>query len=356
MKDVVAAFQAEHYVPLAGKLLADTLRDLAKEAAAAPCVAAVESAMENAARRQQEAGLPPAAYLSISVLYTAMYFGEPKLRLDFYSSEWPVTDPFYSEYIDAAWLFVHWRFHEDALTEAAKNQRTWVRSAHLESLRWQSVRLLAYGLYTKLKYWLQDLAASPALGALRREDEFYILFGEYQDWQGAVFALLPPIDIFNCSTDDSLRFRTYEKCRYHKKTFTRLDLSLSRFRDCTFEDCTFDDVDLSDVTFANCRFARIVFTQVRLSGALFLDTQLREVRFRDVLAEPLCRDNTRNDVYRSLEFAGCTLEDVQLINCRFPGTLLTDSLLTEMEIEGGDYTDSDFQELAAVQTTEGGEK
>lgn len=353
MKDFVAAFQAEHYIPLAHRLLVDTMRDLEKEGAAKSCVAAMEGAIENASRLQLE-GLLPAAYLVVSVMYTSVYFGEPKLRLDFYSGEWTVSEPFYSEYIDAAWLFAHWRSHEEAMAEAGKNQRAWVRHAHLESLRWQSVRLLAYGLYTRLKYWLQDLTASPALSRLRRADEFYILFGEYQDWQSAMFAILPPIDIFNCSTDDSLRFRTYERCRYSKKKFNQLDLSVSRFQDCTFEDCTFDDVDVSDVTFANCRFARTLFTQVRLSGALFLDTRLSEVEFRDVLAEPLRRDNERNDVYRDLEFAGCTMEAVRLTNCRFPGALLTDSLLTEIEIEGGDYTNSDFQELAVAKTTEGG--
>jgi uncharacterized protein YjbI with pentapeptide repeats len=352
MKDFVAAFQGEHYVPLARRLLADTLGDLAKETAAESCVAAVEGAMENAARLQSK-GLPPVEYLVMSVMYTSVYFGEPKLRLDFYSGEWLVTEPIYSEYIDAAWLFAHWSSHEEAMAEAGKNQRAWVRPAHLESMRWQSVRLLAYGLYTQLKYWLQDLTASPALSRLQRADEFYILFGEYQDWQSPVFAVLPSIDIFNCSTEDSLRFRAFERCRYSKKKFARLDLSVSRFRDCTFEDCTFDDVDLSDVTFTNCRFTRTLFTQVRLSGALFLDTRLSEVRFRDVLAEPLRRDDARNDAYRNLEFAGCVLEAVDLTNCRFPGALLTDSLLTEIEIEGGDYTGSEFQELIAARAAEG---
>lgn len=355
MRDFVAAFQEERYAPLARRLLADTLRDMENGTAAASCTVAVAGAVDRAARLQQH-GLPPVAYLAVAVMYTSVYFGEPKLRLDFYSEQWLAAEPVYSEYIDAAWLFAHWQEHEDAMTEAAKRQRAWVRPAHLESMRWQSFRLLAYGLYTRLKYWLQSPAIEAALCALRRTDEFYILFGEYQDWQGAVYALLPPIDIFNCSSDDSLRFRVYEKCRYSKKKFTGIDLSLSRFQDCTFEDCSLDEVDVSDVTFAGCRFTRTLFTQARLSGALFLDTRLSEVRFQDVLAEPLRRDAVRNDAYRNLEFASCTLENVQLINCRFPGALLTDSLLTAMKIEGGDYADSEFQELATAQTTEGGAK
>nr|WP_092067141.1 pentapeptide repeat-containing protein [Dendrosporobacter quercicolus]NSL49715.1 pentapeptide repeat-containing protein [Dendrosporobacter quercicolus DSM 1736]SDL49995.1 Uncharacterized protein YjbI, contains pentapeptide repeats [Dendrosporobacter quercicolus] len=355
MRDFVAAFQEERYAPLARRLLADTLRDMENGTAAASCTVAVAGAVDQAARLQQH-GLPPVAYLTMAAMYTSVYFGEPKLRLDFYSEQWLAAEPVYSEYIDAAWLFVHWQEHEDAMTEAAKGQRAWVRPAHLESMRWQSFRLLAYGLYTRLKYWLQSPAIGAALCALRRTDEFYILFGEYQDWQGAVYALLTPIDIFNRSSDDSLRFRVYEKCRYSKKKFAQLDLSGSRFRDCSFEDCSFEEVDLSDVTFVGCRFDRSLFSRVRLPGALFLDTRFSEVRFRDVLAAPLCRAYEKNDAYRHLEFAGCALAAVSLADCRFPGALLTDCLLTQIEIEGGDYTDSNFQEFAVARMKEGGEE
>ncbi|WP_110955887.1 pentapeptide repeat-containing protein [Anaerosinus massiliensis] len=354
MKDFVSIFQSEDYAVLARQLITDTHLDLEKDGTAAQFIASLEDAMKEVASLQAE-GAPLVAYMSISVMYTQVYFNEFKLRLDFYSSEWPVTEPFYSTYINVDWLFTYWHAHEAAMEEAGKNQRAWIRQTHLASMRWQSVRLLAYTLHAKLKYWLQNFTAAPAFKMLQREAAFYILFGEYQDWQSAVFADLPPIDLFNCSTDDALRFRVYEKCRYSKKKFVGLDLSLSRFRDCTFENCTFDDVDLSDVTFDHCQFSHCQFTQVRLSGALFLGSRCSEVSFQETVTEHLRRNDGRNDTYRSLEFSDCTLENVRLINCQFPGALLTDSQLIKLTIDGGDFTNSDFQEFVTAQITKGGE-
>lgn len=353
MKDFIAEFQSQHCEPLTNRLIIKTMRNFDEDKNVKSFIAAMEHVINNVAQLQGKTELPLAAHLVVSVMYTNVYFGESKLRLDFYGSGWPIDEAFYSEYIDADWLFTYWPSYKDALTAAAHNQRTWVRSTHLESLHWKAVEQLAYSLYAKLKYWLQDFAASPALGALKREEQFYLLFGEYQDWSKIVFAMLPPIDLCNCESDDFLRFRNHEKRRYYSKTFIDLDLSSSRFQDCTFKNCHFIDMDLSDVVFINCYFSDTTFTNVRLSGTLFSHTTLQDIQFRDVQAELISHDN--KDIYRSLAFVDSRLNHMVLLNCCFPYAFLTDSQQTDIKIEGGHYTGSDFGELLAQQVMEGGD-
>lgn len=349
MNDPVAAFRTEHYQPLSLQLVTDTSRELAKAPVAAACVTAIEGVISNLARRQAETELPPVAYLMLSVLYTGVYFGEYRLRLDFYDRAWPLATPIHSESIDAAWLFTHWQAHTDALTEAAKHQRTWVRSTHLESLRWQSVELLVYCLYAQLKYWLQGLDISPAFAALQREEQFFLLFGEYQAWNHIVLAIRPPVDLLQCDSDEGLRFRRHDQRCYRHRQFTDIDLRSSQFHNCRFEHCSFSNVDLRDTVFSNCRLANSTLTQVKLSGALFVHSRLQDLQFQDASAEAFSQEDGRIDNYRSLAFVNCTLETVAFRHCHLPHAVIIDSQQTGITVTDSDDTAFETQNQAKAQ-------
>lgn len=349
MKDFVAEFEEKQYLPLARQWIADTEKQIVNRPGLAEKIAAdIEGAMERLAKLQAD-GLPAVSYLVISLTYTSFYFGAPKLRLDFYSGQWLLEEAIYSEYIDASAIFSHWRAHEEALTEAAKNLRAWVRPAHLERMSLQSVRMVCYWLSARIKYWILALRESAALKALQKEESFYILFGEYMDWQKAIFARQGEIDIFNCKTADLLRMREFANCRYSKKTFAGLDLSANLFRSCAFEHCVFEDVDLSDTIFEDCQFSDTVFSHTHLPGALFTNSRIKRAAFAQVRADPADEIPGKMDCYRNLAFDSCVLEDVELTDCNFAGAELTDCQATKIRIAGGDFARSDFLEFTGAQ-------
>lgn len=352
MKDFAAEFQANQYQELVRGLMLDTINMLIEQddKIAEKCIADIEKTIKHVTE-MQAVGMAPVVNIVISLLYTSVYFGKPQLRVDFYHEPWVFGDAFYTEYIDAAWLFTHWQSHRTATEEAVKNKRAWIRTTHLDSICQQSVSMLGYLAVTRLKYWIQDLKQSTVFHKLHIGSEFYIFFGEYMDWQKPIFGVLPEIDIFNCKTEDSLRFRQFEHCRYSKKQFSELDLSSSLFRDSTFEHCDFANVDLSDTVFENCHFLDTSFSETIIPGALFSNTILRQVNFVNVIADPVGADYEKQDMYRNLDFNSCMLENIKLKDCRFKGAFLTDCVVKGTCIEGGDYTSSDFAEFINVQTT-----
>lgn len=343
MKDFVTEFNEKQYVLSVRSLMTDTVNDFIKkeDIVRKKCVADIERAIKHIANLQVE-GVPAVNTLVISIMYTSVYFNKPQLRLDFYHEPWVLGEAIYSEYMDVEWLFAHWQEHKSSLADSRKNLRTWIHESHLESLYLNSVRILGYVLFTRLKYWIQDLKKSDEFNKLQMKSEFYIFFGEYMDWQKPIFAVLPQIDIFNCNSEDSLRFREFKKCRYNQKNFSELNLSMSSFKECTFENCTFEDVDVSDAVFENCKFSNTNFSNVKMSGVLFLDTQLKDVNFNETIAIPASPNDNNKEMYRNMDFDSCVIENMQLHNCEFVGAFLTDCLIQGVKIDGGDYKYSDF--------------
>lgn len=350
MEDFIAVFKQGTYAKLAQEFVAQTaLRFIEKEEEpAGQCVKGIASAAERLAKMQEAQGLPSIACLTVSVLYTSVYFGAPKLRLDFYAKGWPAAEAVYSEMVDASWLFALWDEHVAKVGAARGDMRTRILDAHVESMCWQSVRLLAYWLAGELKYWLAPLAKAAGILRLWKADDFYVTFGEYLDWQKPVFAILPEIDIFNCGSDDSLRLRVFRQCRYAHKKFGELDLSGSKFYGCRFENCSFDESDLGDAVFENCHFTQVAFQQTNLSGALFKNSSLEKVVMTGSFAEAAAEMGEKRDIYRPLAFEDCLIGGLALKECVFVGALLLDCMTKDVKIAGGRYEDTDFEEFAAL--------
>lgn len=354
MEDFVAEFREEAYLPLLRQLAEDTAKWLAdeEEVTAKKFAEDVEREIRCVAELQEQ-GLMPVTELLLSLTYTSVYFGRPQIRLDFYAEPWMISEPVYSASIDASWLFVFWERHLTDLADAAKCLRARVRATHLESMRAQSVRMLGYLFSSRVKYWIRRIRGGSAFAALQTGAEFYLSFGEYMDWQKAIFARLPEADIFQCGTEDSLRFRDFFQCCYQEKSFAEVDLSGSRFVGCVFARCTFTAADLCDTVFEHCRFVDTVLTDGAMSGAQFADTLLRGVVLRRMEASPSALCGGRQELYRELLFAGCTLENVTLEQCRLPGAVLAECLYDGVRLEDCDCRDSDFAVFAAGEQGEG---
>lgn len=343
MKDFVAQFKQQVYPALLKRLIADTaqLYRQEEERLAEKFVSDIEREIERVGKLQRN-GLPPATELLLSLTYTSVYFGKPAIRLDFYHDAWITSQASYSTYIDAVPLFAHWERHLADLDDATKELRAVVRRTHLESLRQHSVRALGYLISTQVKYWIRRLRHTSALAALQTGPEFYISYGEYMDWQKAILARLPEIDIFNSGTADSLRLREFHQCCYSHKKFDELDLGGSVFTECTFENCTFHAVDLCDTVFENCHFGHIQMDAVRLSGARFVDTILKNTSITAAEAAPEAQSGGRQDLYRPLTFDGCALEAIALTECNFVGAQRIECLCKEINIAGNGCENSDF--------------
>lgn len=356
MHDFVAEFEANQYEPLACALVKQTDQYIMEHEDEIRLAWNEQLARltSGAMQAQEDGALYPVSYLTLSLLYTSVCARRPQIRLDFYDAAWVLEDAGYSAQMDVPWLFTYWEEHWQKLVSTAKDLglRSRVRASHLKKMLWQSVRMLAYLAAGRIKYWIREFAETDAYKQLRKNDAFYITFGEYQDWQDTICAALPPIDLFNRDDADELQFRSFYRCVYKNKTFTQMDLSGCRFDHCRFEGCTFTHVILNDCEFTSCVFRDTTFTHSQMLGVTMTGTALHHILLRGVVGGPGDDCPAADDLFKETEFDGCSLEDVRFENCDFPDCRLYECMLQGIETRGGDYADSDLLKLGEPEETE----
>lgn len=355
MKDFIAAFREKSYEPLAGVLLHDTDSYFAarQEEVKKELFECLEKFISAAVQKQKEEGLPPPAYLTLSVLYTSVYFGKPQLLLEFYDESWMLGKAIYAETADAGWLFRFWEEHQKKLADAEAASGAFVRPSHTKQMEYQSVYILSYLAATRMKYWLAQPEEIEAFAKLEKQPQFYITCGEYLGWQNTVAAVLPEIDIFNCDEEESLTLRTFYHCKYENKKFEEIDLRGSRFYQCSFNHCSFTQVLLCDTLFDACTMRDVSFFGGQILGATLKNTLLKDVRFYGVTAG-LDKPNPK-EWYKAVEFIDCSLHNILLEDCQFQGCVLNACVAERLTIRGGNCQESDFLPWLGENDEEAGE-
>lgn len=345
MKDFAADYQTEVYEAESQNFIADTdsyiaahedeiLANLREE------IGRHETAV---AKQQEEERLPPVAYMTFSALYTSVYFQRPQMRLDFYDAAWIFGEPLYTAYLDLPWLFARWDAHRTSLDQAARAYSSRVSARHIQQSLWRSVRALTYLAAQRMKYWSAAILSEVPFSTMKRESSFYVTCGEYQDWQETVYALLPPIDLFDHKSLDSLRQRDYAQLDCKGRALCDLDLRGSRFRRCSFEDTVFERMELSDCLFEDCIFQRTVFRDTKMLGITAKNTAFSNISFASV--EGGVGSIPPRGIFKAAEFVGCKLESVHLRDCCFNDSALLECVIQDLSVESGSYENSGFSEF-----------
>lgn len=357
MKDFAAAFSATLYEDIAQQWIADTDRYLAThpEQIHSQLMEAVEETLDKAVRSIPLAA-PPTAYMTFSVLYASVYCGRPQVRLDLYGDDWVIGPSHYTAYLDLPWLFALWQEHKEQLAAAAQSYSNRISGRHIRQMLWRSVRMLTYLAAERMKYWSAEIAAGPAFERLSKAPAFHITWGEYQDWQNTVYAILPAIDIFQHIGQESLQSRDFAHCVYRDKTFRDLDLSGSRFHDCTFDQAIFDNVDLHDCRFDNCLFRQVQFHATRMLGITAHTCRFQEVSFNQVTGG-ISRDNDEplTGLYKNAEFRHCQLHNLHIRDSCLADASLIDCDADQITLSGGDCENSGFAQYLTPEPRQAGE-
>lgn len=355
MKDFVADFISDDYETLACELVAKTNQYLLdhqteiKNGLSAEIKAFIGKIIE----LQKQGNMPPLAYLTLSALYTSVYLQEPKMRLDIYRRQWILREPCDSLEIKLDWLFVYWQQHQNELLDASRTIRIHFGKAHLQKILLHSAKMLFYLAAARLKYWLNDLVHEEILQGLSRDTEFYLTFGEYHHWQNVLYAELPEIDIFNCSRNESLNFRNFDRCTYKNKRFEHIDLTGSRFHQCRFEHCVFTQVTLNDCQFNDCQWLDTVIEDTELLGATFTDTSFAQVDFRRVLATIAQSGSKPPDLFKESEFRRCKFTHVSFTHSQFADCVLIECLFSKITFIDDDDSNAEFRTFITAQTKAG---
>lgn len=306
--------------------------------------------MEQLAVKQEEHKTGSIAETDISFLFTSIE-DQPLFRIDSYGvGGRTFAESELTGYLRADWLVSGLDEFGEMLLAKAKQEKLqrYIRTAEIEVLKLRFVRSLLYYFALRFKYVIPDMLDLKSLAKVKKTENFILQIGEYMDWQKTIYAILPEADIFNCERGTELRFRNFPAIYYKNKEFLDLNLSHSKYVDCTFQESTINNCGMDDCTFDGCLFEDVKITDVQMAGCLFLHCTFRQVEFENTVFMKNCTEGEDPDYFEPAEFFGCTFADSRFIQCNMEGCFVTDCEVQGLEIENSNVEKSEFTNLEHI--------
>lgn len=307
--------------------------------------------MEDIAGLQEEGSAEPVAELDISFLYTSLDEGQPRFRIDSYKEGGRLFhESMKTAYLKADWMTLELDGMAEQLKEYAEKEslRRYIRPAEYEVLKLRAARSLLYHFTDRFKYAIWDVLNQKSLAKMQKAEVFVIQMGEYMDWQKTIYAILPEIDIFNCDKSAKLRFRHFPAIYYKEKTFQKLDLSQSRFEDCSFEDTAIEGGCMNDCIFDGCTFENVTITGTQMAGSLFRNCTMKHVKFENIVFCGVGIEGHESEYFEPSEFRGCTFLTGSFRECQLANSIAVNCDVQELEFVDCNARDSGFLEMDGI--------
>lgn len=304
----------------------------------------LNSYLEILQKWQKEGLISPISEITISFLFTSYYFKQPVFQIDCYGAGGQVLrDSLLTEYIEADWLTRYIEeFQEELLEQAKKNSLgRFIRKAEMQVLGLRAVRSLLSYFSGYMKYWIPDKIDKRKLGKVQKEENFFITFGEYKDWQRPVLARLPEVDIFNSDSDTSFLFRTFRAIYYEKKSFVKLTLNFAVFKDCTFQNCKISFCRMNDCLFENCRFEEVTIENSEAIAGSYANCSFKKVKFEKAAFSDSEKEE-KIEVYKNTEFYHCRFQDTEWNQCDLSDSTLSSCEMEQIQVKECKTLHSDF--------------
>ena len=257
----------------------------------------------------------PCAYMSVSLLNTAIAAGKVTLQIDFYGDQWVYGEPFSRSRMSADFLLTGW----ENFTAKALDEKFFVRSeisaAEIKSLFWGTLDKVAFIFTCFAKYFAPALKNSVEFAALIKAEKFYVTCGTYLDWQNRLCAVLPEIDLLNPDANEDTTFHEAHGKIYRQKNFSDLDLRGCRFEDCLFHNCAFTKLNLADAEFLRCRFAETNFTEIKFAGTKFSACKFKDCAIKNSTDDPKAVD--AEEYFAPLRLNQCKFVNTVVEGCDF---------------------------------------
>lgn len=264
----------------------------------------MEKCMEEYDRCQKEIAPVPLQMIAVTFLNTAVYFGEPVLRVWFYGKDKIWEEPLLIHDMECEWIFQGWQEYEEALKAYGQEKR--MKEEETEVLKRKMLRVYMKFISCYMKYLLRGVRESAVYKNIVKAKDMIVTFGEYMDWQQRIIIEREEIDIFQ-HKEESLQYRSFTEKVYKKKEFFHMDLTGCVFLNCKFESCEMENVWIHDAIFQNCKFEKVHWKQCEFYGATFLKCSFRETDFCEVkeIQENVTPEELRS-FYKPVEYVECT--------------------------------------------------
>lgn len=277
-----------------------------------------------------------AGCIQISFTYTSIYFGNPQIRFDAYDKYGVFGGNLLHEDMDFPWAFQFWKEWEDTLKDAVKERHyeMYVSEERISVMMCEKLKMLLYLLLSVLKYPLEQLDNKPWFKNVKKESEFAVSFGEFEDWQKTLYGEFPFVDIFLNVENKPLRWQKYNQLVFKDKSFENLDLSKIRFTDCHFIHSTIRNTVFYDTNFLGCRFHNVTFENCEFYGSYWKDCLIQKSRFQRCswwkedfdLEEPI------DDFYRMVFMESCSFNRVVIEDSNLKNLKVMDEHMKDVEI------------------------
>ncbi len=286
---------------------------------------------ENIGRIQEETLPFKVKFINISFLLTSLYEKEIKLKVEAYTRAGNLmSDSIMSGKIELKGLKnIIDNTKQKLLRYVDDNMySSFIHESHIDTIILRMTLSLHMYLAEYYKYFAKEVFDIKELKYIDQDEELFITYGEYFDWQKAVYGKRKQIDIFNRSEEDDLRFRQFKTYIYQDKEFNKLTIKNCDFENCKFIDSIITRTSFIDCTFTNCIFENVNLEDSKLIGVTFDNCRLYSVSFKDTISYiNTMMDENNFHIYKELEFI-----DTSLTKCKFENCNLENSTLIETEI------------------------
>lgn len=345
----IQMFQETFYPEIFAVTAENTIRKFAvhKEQIAEDWKRTLRQYMEQLAQKQKEGQAAPVREMNLSFLFTSMG-KKPVFRVDSY----PEGGRAFSESILTCRVRADWMVSEleefgEALLAKAREEKLqrYIRAAEAEALKLRATRSLLYYFALRFKYMVPEILDMRSLAKLEKAQTFTLQMGEYMDWQKTIYAVLPQVDIFHCDRKTDLRFRNFPAIYYEKKEFADLNISQSKFLDCTFTESSLVNTRMDDCTFDGCLFENVRLKDMQMAGCLFIRCTFRKTVFENVVFVKDGTEEEEPDYFEPAEFYECTFTDSSFAHCKLERCFVTDCEANGLELSDCRADGSGFAEM-----------
>lgn len=265
----------------------------------------MEKCLEEYYKCQKKIAPIPLQMIAVTFLNTAVYFGEPVIRVWFYGKDKIWEEPLLIHDMECEWIFQGWQGYSEALKAYGQEKR--MKEEETEVLKRKMLRVYMKYISCYMKYLLRGIRELAVYKSITKAKDMMVTFGEYMDWQQRIVIEREEIDIFQHEEEESLQYRSFTEKVYKNKKFFHMDFTGSVFLNCKFENCEMEKVWIHDAIFQNCKFEKVHWKQCEFYGATFVECSFRETDFCEVkeIQENVAPEELKS-LYKPVEYVECT--------------------------------------------------
>ncbi|TDL50260.1 pentapeptide repeat-containing protein [Paenibacillus dendritiformis] len=298
-------------------------------------------------------------YIHYSALRSRLLSGDHRCRIDAYDRQWYADAADCSAEYDAGWAFGRLDEFTRAIAEQGKRYVGKVLPADVEAvMRSEAVWYTAY-LVKLARHAVREAVRSDEFAAIDKEDELYIMVGEYKDRSELVYR-------YEVREKDGRELREMlsagQRSEYVYEVFSGTDLSGMYFSLLNFSYANLSASTLAGNAIWGCAFIGADFRGANLEGvdmnrsivhgASFKEANLRNASLEHIqgglsfpVPEELHIPPFMETSFQDANLEHTSLRGADLRGADFRGAALREACFTDAELEGAIFAAEDVRQL-----------